>query len=59
VFGREIPVIGMEYFTNWLHPHIAGCSRYKYHQEAAGEWVRDEKPAPGHWGWLTITRRER
>jgi hypothetical protein len=22
-----------------------------------GEWVRDARPAPGHWGWLTIERR--
>jgi hypothetical protein len=58
IFGREIPSIHMEYFTNW-RPHIAGCGRYKYHQDPEGKWVRDEKPAPGHWGWLTVTRRDR
>ena len=33
-----------------------GCSRYRYHRDADGRWTRDAKPAPGHWGWLTIDR---
>lgn len=31
-----------------------GCYRYRYHQDEAGEWVRNDRPAPLHWGWLTI-----
>lgn len=84
------PVIYGRHFTNWLHPHIAGCDRYRYtmlypccdHCEHAGTperpghghpcripepdscpgmrgtWFRNPKPAPLHWGWLTITKRK-
>lgn len=58
VNGRGTEVQG-EYFSNWLHPHIDGLSRYCYHQDDAGEWVRNDKPEPMHWGWLTIEKRER
>lgn len=34
-----------------------GCSRYRYHRDEEGEWARNEKPHPLHWGWLTIDRR--
>jgi hypothetical protein len=37
-------------------PHLDGISRYRYHLDESGEWARDDKPAPGHWGWLTIER---
>lgn len=50
---RGIRVIHGVHFSNWRHPHIDGCSRYEYHQ-VNGEWVRDAKPAPFRWGWLTI-----
>lgn len=50
------PVIHGENFTSWLRPHIAGCSRYRYHQETEGKWIRNDKPERGHWGWLTISR---
>jgi len=52
--GQEIPVI--ENFSNWLHPHIDGCDRYRYHQDDTGRWIRNDKPEPLHWGWLTMTR---
>jgi hypothetical protein len=62
VTGREVTlpsgkrVIAGEHFSNWLHPHIDGCSRYRYHQDTSGAWVRNSKPEPLHWGWLTISR---
>ena len=39
-------------------PRVVRCSRYKYHRDEEGDWERDDKPAPLHWGWLTIERRE-
>src|SRR6266536_1088863 len=58
VTRREGHVIHGEYFTDWLHPHIGGCDRYRYHQDEDGQWVRNARPARGHWGWLTIDRRK-
>ncbi len=55
--GREGNVVHGEYFSNWLHPHIDGISRYRYHQDETGQWVRNAEPDPLHWGWLTIERR--
>lgn len=33
-----------------------GISRYNYHQVDEDHWERNDKPEPGHWGWLTVTR---
>jgi hypothetical protein len=57
VFGRQVPVVRGEHFNNWLHPHIDGLSRYRYHKDEHGKWVRNDKPEPLHWGWVTIERR--
>lgn len=57
IFGREIPVINGEHFSNWLHPHIDGIHRYRYHQDENGDWVQNDRPDPMHWGWLTIEKR--
>jgi hypothetical protein len=54
---QPVRVIHGEHFTNWRHPHIAGCIRYRYHQDQDGRWVRDARPARGRWGWLTVDRR--
>ena len=35
-----------------------GCDRYKYHRTADGTWERGARPAPLHWGWLTVDRRQ-
>lgn len=35
-------------------PHLAGTSRYRYHKSDDGSWVRNDKPEPRHWGWLTV-----
>lgn len=37
--------------------HIDGVSRYRYHQDETGQWVRNDKPEPFHWNWLTIERK--
>ena len=60
--GREVTVSGKrvihgEYFSNWRHPHLDGLDRYKYHQDEAGRWTRNDKPEPFHWSWLTIGRK--
>jgi len=55
--GKEVTTIHGEHFANWLHPHIDGLDRYRYHQNESGRWVRNDKPEPLHWGWLTIERR--
>jgi hypothetical protein len=57
--GREITVARGEHFNDWLHPYIDGLSRYRYHQDECGKWVRNEHPEPRHWGWLTIERTNR
>lgn len=54
--GREITTVHGEHFSNWLHPHIDGCDRYRYHRDGDGKWIRNDKPEPFHWGWLTIER---
>ena len=54
--GREITAVRGEHFNNWLHPHIDGCDRYRYRKGRDGSWVRNDKPEPLHWGWLTIKR---
>jgi hypothetical protein len=54
--GRESVTVHGEHFSNWLHPHIDGLDRYRYHQDDDGHWVRNDKPEPLHWGWLTIER---
>lgn len=41
---------------DWLHPHIDGIDRYRYHWEA-GRLVRNASPEPMHWGWLTIEKK--
>lgn len=38
-------------------PHVDGLDRYRYHREPGGEWARNDKPEPLHWGWLTIERK--
>jgi hypothetical protein len=55
--GREGRMIEGEYVR--CRPHLDGIIRYRYHKDESGEWVRDDKPAPGHWGWLTIERANR
>lgn len=55
--GREGRMIEGEYVR--CRPHLDGIIRYRYHKDESGEWVRDDKPAPGHWGWLTIERTNR
>jgi len=40
-------------------PHIDGLDRYRYRKDGDGRWVRNDKPEPLHWGWLTIKRRDR
>lgn len=55
LLGQEVPVF--EHFLNWRHPHIDGLDRYRYHRNGNGKWVRNDKPEPMHWGWLTIARR--
>jgi hypothetical protein len=37
--------------------HLDGICRYRYHPDETGRPVRDPRPAPGHWGWLTAERR--
>lgn len=59
VDGRDVVTVHGEYFGNWLHPHIDGLSRYRYHKDRDGKWVRNDKPEPLHWGWLTIGRGDR
>ena len=59
--GREVTaggkrVIHGEHYSNWRHPHLDGLDRYRYHQDEAGRWTRNDKPEPRHWGWLTIER---
>lgn len=62
-FRRDVPTGAVddngipEFRTVLGWPHIDGCSRYRYHQAANGEWVRDDKPHPGSWGWLDVSRR--
>lgn len=61
VTGRETTpkgrrVVRGEHFTNWRHPHIAGCDRYRYDRGDSGSWVRRPRPEPLHWGWLTVER---
>jgi hypothetical protein len=55
--GKMVTTIHGEHFSNWRRPHIDGCDRYRYHQDESGRWVRNDKPEPLHWGWLTIERR--
>lgn len=55
--GRDGNCIEGEYFSNWLHPHIDSLARYRSHRDEAGNWIRNPKPEPLHWGWLTIERR--
>lgn len=57
VSGREILMPVIRHVTGLRHLHADGCSRYRYHREE-GRWVRNQKPEPLHWGWLTITRRD-
>jgi hypothetical protein len=57
--GREITVVQGEHFNNWLHPHIDGLDRYRHQKDEHGKWVRNERPEPLHWGWLTIERTSR
>lgn len=38
-------------------PHLSGVSRYRYHRDDRGRWVRNSKPESLHWGWLTIDRK--
>lgn len=53
--GRGTAIDG-EWHRNWLHPHCTGISRYRYHEDENGKWVRNDKPEPMHWGWLTIEK---
>lgn len=46
-------VVHVRHFNRRV-PRIAGCDRYRYHKTEDGDWARDPKPAPLHWGWLTI-----
>jgi len=46
-----------EHYSSWRSLHIDGCARYLSHKDETGKWVRNDKPEPLHWGWLTIERR--
>lgn len=37
-------------------PYLEGYDRYRYHRDEAGNWVRNARPEPMHWGWLTAER---
>jgi hypothetical protein len=51
--------VHVRYVTRWTRPHLAGLDRYRWHRKEDGGWARDARPAPLHWGWLTIERAER
>lgn len=56
--GREINGVPVwESYISW-RPHLAGCSRYGYHKDENDEWVRNAKPNPLNWGWLTIEKKK-
>lgn len=57
--GRRSVVVHGDYFNNWLHPHLDGLDRYKFHRDDDGRWVRNARPERWHWGWLTVARRSR
>ncbi len=38
-------------------PRLGSTGRYRYHRRDDGRWVRNSKPEPRHWGWLTVERR--
>ncbi len=52
--GREGRMIHGDYVR--CRPHLDGLSRYRYHKDETGGWVRNNKPEPLHWGWLTMER---
>lgn len=53
--GREGRMIHGEHVR--CRPHLVGLDRYRYHQDESGRWVRNEKPEPWHWGWLTVEHK--
>jgi hypothetical protein len=53
--GREGRMIRGRYVR--CRPYLDGISRYRYHRDESGRWVRDDRPVPGHWGWLTVERK--
>jgi hypothetical protein len=56
--GRQVTQVHGRHFRNWLHPHLDGCSRYRYHKDDRDNWVRNDRPERLHWGWLTISKKE-
>ena len=38
-------------------PRLVQMDRYRYHRDLGGNWARNDKPEPLHWGWLTIERK--
>jgi hypothetical protein len=54
-----LPQVRAECADDSRRPRIGSIGRYRYHQDSDGKWVRNDKPDPLYWGWLTIGRAAR